>query len=75
MRVTKEVRTTFGVGRSHYEIYLPAGLRVRRIEGEPGVQQYFLDEFPVNLFPIDSFIRHDAIHYGIRLSESETEEI
>lgn len=81
MRVTKEVKLTFGVSRSRYEIHLPAGLRVKRIEGEPGVQQYFLDEFPVNLpppytsFPIDSFVRHDAIHYGIRLSESETEEV
>lgn len=82
MKITKEVSLMFGVGYNtqRYEIRLPAGLRVKKIEGEAGVQQYFLDEFPTNLkppytsFPVDSFVRHDAIHYGIRLSEDQVEE-
>lgn len=79
-KVTKEVRLMFGVSRMRYEIHLPAGLRVKKIEGEAGRQQYFLDEFPINQkppftsFPIDSFVRHDAQHYGIRLNEDEVQD-
>lgn len=79
MKVTKEVKLIFGVSRMRYEIHLPAGLRVRKIEGD-GTKQYFLSEFPINSkppftsFPIDSFIRHDAIHYGIRLNENQVQD-
>lgn len=76
---TKECKIMFGVSRMRYEIHLPAGLRVKPIKGEPGTQMYFLDEFPVNLkppftsFPVDSFVRHDAMHYGIRLSADQVD--
>lgn len=80
MRVTKEVRLMWGV-RIKYEIHLPAGLKVKLAEKGPMETQdtYFLDEFPINLplpytsFPMDSFTRHDAIHYGIKLTADQTE--
>lgn len=82
--VTKECRVMFGV-RHKVEIHIKAGLRVKLIEGEPmadpNAPMYFLDEFPVNLpapytsFPMDSFTRHDAEHYGIRLTAEQVEEV
>lgn len=83
MKVTKEVKFIWGVGHKSmwFEMHLPAGLRVKKIEGEPGQQMYFLDEFPTCLkppftsFPIDSFTRHDAIHYGVRLTEDQVQNV
>lgn len=83
-KVTKETSVMFGVGYNtpKYEITLRAGLRVKPIKGEPGggPQMYWLDEFPTNekppytSFPMDSFTRHDAIHYGIRLTEEQVQD-
>jgi hypothetical protein len=79
MKVTKQVKINFGVSNMRYEIELPAGLRVKKITGEPMADpenpQYFLDSFPFVLFPVNSFIRHDAVHYGIRLDESQVQDV
>lgn len=84
MKVTKEIKMMWkGGGRIPFEIQLPAGLKVRPVEPYPTQTQpeYFVDELPTNLkppytsFPIDSFYRHDAIHYGIRLTEDQVQEI
>ena len=83
MKVTKEIKNhKFQVSTMIYDIDLPAGLRVKPIKGEAG--NYFLDEFPSNYpgpdaqkytsFCRDSFLLHDASHYGIRLNENQVEE-
>lgn len=70
---TKELRNVrFQVSSMIYDVDLPAGLRVKAIDREPGY--YFLDEFPAAIFPKDGFMYHDAIHYGIRLHESQVED-
>lgn len=65
--VTKETIARFKVSRINYTCHLPAGLRVKPVDPlrEPGV--YFLDQLPEWLFPINSFERHDAYYYGVRL--------
>jgi len=77
--VTKQLdNLPFRVHRMEYTLDIPAGLRCREITGEPcstGGKQYFLDEFPVRIFPRDSFVYHDARHYGIRLNESQVEHV
>lgn len=84
-KVTREVRLTFGVSRMKYDVHLPAGLRVKPVGDEPMRSQkseplYWLDEFPTKAeepftsFPINSFIRHDATHYGIRLTEGQVQD-
>lgn len=69
----------FGVCKSRYIVNLQKGLKVIPVPDHEGM--YWLDEFPVNngqvftSFPIDSFIRHDAVHYGIKLNSSQVEEL
>ena len=84
MKVTKEVELDWkGGGRFYRKIRLPAGLRVKPIPFEPmrNEPMYWLDEFPTDLpkyytsFPINSFERHDATHYGIRLNEEQVQEV
>lgn len=80
-KVTREIVMLWGV-KFPIEIRLPAGLRVKPVEPYPMQTrpEYFLAEFPVSLpppytsFPIGSFYRHDAIHYGIRLTEDQVQE-
>ena len=81
-KVTKEITMLWGV-RHKFEIKLRAGLKVRNttIHGEKLPEgEYFLDEIPTNekppytSFPINSFYRHDAIHYGIRLTEDQVQD-
>ena len=74
MKVTKEIKgLQFHQGRMIYDVNLQEGLRVKPISGRPGM--YWLDEFPSNpkpgftAFCRDSFLYHDAVHYGIRLGE------
>lgn len=46
---------------------IPAGLRcTATTKGN-----YFLDEFPSDLFPNWSILRHDAEHYGIALTPDQ----
>ena len=72
---TKAVRATFSAGQSHYAVDLPAGLRcttsVRTGTGEH--IGYYLDEFPIKLFPARSMIRHDAEHYGLLLTDEQVD--
>lgn len=73
---TKSCHVKFGVGKMHYELDLPAGLQVRPVltgtEGFNG--NYNLDQFPVSIFPFNSFVRHDATHYGIVLTPDQVTE-
>jgi hypothetical protein len=68
---TKQVTVSFK-GQS---LALPAGLRVKPVAPYPTQvrKQYWLDEFPADLFPPNSIIRHDAVHYGVWLEESEVQ--
>lgn len=84
MKVTKEIKMMWrGGGKVAFEIQLPAGLRVRERENYPTKSrvEYWLDEIPTHLplpytsFPIDSFFRHDAIHYGIILTEEQVQDV
>ena len=76
---TRGGEVTFGPGHtplSTYRLTLPAGLRVKRIEGlgaGSGLGKFWLDEFPVDLFPLGSIKLHDAVHYGVVLSPEEVQ--
>lgn len=71
-KVTKELKGfRFKGGSSHgYTIDIPAGLLVKPADHG----QYFLDELPLDLFPVNSFERHDATYYGVRLNEEHVVE-
>ena len=66
MKVTKDITMMWGV-RHKFEIRLRAGLRVRNTNSHG-------EKPPYTSFPVDSFYRHDAIHYGIRLSEEQVQD-
>lgn len=66
---TKAVTTQF----KGQTLAIPAGLRAVRITSGATAGNYFVDEFPTSLFPINSIIRHDAVHYGVMLTPSEVE--
>jgi len=68
---TKAVTVQF---RGH-ALTLPEGLQVEPVAPYPTQNrpQYWLKEFPEALFPQGSIERHDAIHYGVWLEESEVE--
>lgn len=54
--------------REHGIVNLPAGLRVSPVPEPRGSfpeGTHFLDEFPEDVFPKNSMILHDAIHYGV----------
>ena len=53
---------------------LPAGLRCKVFHTGQGRQGFYLDEFPRDLFPPSSFIRHDAVHYGVAIPAEAVEE-
>ena len=82
-KVTRDTTMQWGV-RFPFEIRIRAGLKVRNTTSDgrkldPG--EYFLEQIPViekppyTSFPIDSAYRHDAIHYGIRLNESQVQDV
>jgi hypothetical protein len=56
------------------KVEVPDGLRVKPV-GSSRTGWYFLDEFPFDVFPRDSFERHDAIHYGLVIQEEHTVEV
>jgi hypothetical protein len=70
---TKSQKVVFKVSRMVYELDIPAGLRTRLINVGGTKGSYFLDEFPHELFPANSFVRHDAEHYGIVLTPDQVE--
>jgi hypothetical protein len=50
------------------EVTVPAGLRVVFLP-DPSGGRYVLDDFPFGMFPVDSILRWDAIHYGLPIPE------
>lgn len=58
-----DVRGYYGGSALGYpDFQLPKGLKCT----PSGMQgQFFLDQFPKEIFPLDSGLRHDAEHYGI----------
>lgn len=50
---------------------IPAGLRVKLIESGGNAGNYFLDEFPDEIFPPKSFFTDDAIVYGVEFEPEE----
>lgn len=54
-----------------HEVEIPEDLRCVVIDGGTTQGNYYLDELPCSLFPPDSFIRHDATHYGFMLTPDE----
>ena len=73
MKVTKQHRVKWSVGRMHYDTTIPKGLRVQFLESPSG-GRWVLDEFPVSVFPMYTIERSDAIHYGITISEENIED-
>ena len=72
--ITTEQVKTFGPGHtplSRYTLRIPAGLRVLPITEGATAGKYWLDEFPEELFPLRSMVRHDAIHYGVTFEAHE----
>lgn len=67
-KVTKQCKVNF---REYGEIEIPEGLRVTEIKEGSTKGSYFLDQFPANLFPPNSIIKHDAVHYGVVLSKDQ----
>ena len=53
---------------------VPAGLRCKPVAHGSGAKGFYLDEFPVDLFPTHSLIRHDATHYGVAIPVDAVEE-
>lgn len=49
---------------------VPAGLRCV----PAGLRRFFLDEFPMDVFPSGSTLRHDAVHYGVVLGSEDVED-
>ncbi len=77
MKVTKATQVHFTAASQTTDygmINIPAGLRVREIQTGRTKGMYFLEEFPNDLFPRNSMIRHDAVHYGITLSADMVQE-
>lgn len=74
---TKECEITWkggsGPGVPPYTTKIPQGLKARPCEDSSG--QFFLDELPIDLFPPNSFERHDATYYGVRLNQDQVEQI
>ncbi len=57
------------------DLALPAGLRVKPVAPYPTQTrpQFWLDEFPADIFPRGSMILHDAEHYGVWLEAGEVQ--
>ena len=56
-----------------YEFHLPKGLRCQIILEGGTKGKFFLDEFPKDIFPPNSFERDDAIHYGVIINPEDVE--
>lgn len=58
------------------KLTIPAGLRAAPVAPYPTQTrpQFWLEEFPTDLFPPNSIERHDAVHYGVWLEQSDVEE-
>lgn len=56
------------------EFTIPAGLRCKMVTNGGGRRSFYLDQFPVDLFPGNSCLRHDATHYGVTIPDSAVEE-
>jgi hypothetical protein len=54
---------------------LPAGLRCRAISEGGTAGKFFLTELPRDIFPPNSFIRHDADHYGVVLEAADVDDL
>ena len=70
MTTTKAVSVKF---RGYGTVDLPAGLRCSKISTGGTAGLYWLDEFPPELFPRNSMILHDAVHYGLTLNLDQVE--
>jgi hypothetical protein len=55
-------------------VHLPAGLEVVRLN-DPSGGRWVLDQFPPDLFPIGSIVRHDAQHHGVTIPDRVVEEL
>lgn len=74
--VTKACTVHFGPNAtplSNYTVTLPAGLRVEEIRDGATRGNFWLDQFPLEIFPGDSLMRWDAIHYGVTLGRDQVE--
>ena len=76
--MVKIYRTTHEIHLLAYRNYgplgIPAGLRCRPITEGGTAGKFFLDEFPSALFAPNSFLLHDAIHYGVVLEPADVAE-
>lgn len=62
-----------GSNLPYADFTLPAGLRCKAISEGGTAGKFFLNELPLDLFPANSCIRHDAEYYGITLDAEDIE--
>ena len=68
----------YGGGSPHapYDPFtIPAGTRCQQVTHGGGRIGFYLDEFPANLFPGGSCIRHDVTHYGVHIPDEAVEDV
>jgi hypothetical protein len=60
--------------KGYEDFKVPAGLRCKPIMEGSTSGKFWLDELPRDIFPPNSFIRHDATHYGVVIEEADVVE-
>lgn len=70
MRLKQDLTVEF----KGHTLNLPRGLRCVQITRGGTVGKYWIDEFPLHIFPAGSILKHDAIHYGIVIGPEMVEE-
>ena len=63
----------FCPGALPYHLEIPAGLDVAMIHDSQGKGHWMLNEFPQDLFPLGSILRHDITHRYIYLEHDNVE--
>lgn len=69
----RDMSITFKVGNMSHTVHLRKGMRCALITEGGTAGQYFVDEFPLDIFPGNSIVRHDAWHYGIVIPSDNVE--
>lgn len=75
-KLKREVALTFHYGNAmSSDLKLPKGLRCKKIDRGTIAGKFWIDEFPSEIFPRNSILLHNAIHYGVVVEAANVEEI
>lgn len=64
-----------GSNLGYEDFTLPAGLRCKAIHEGSTAGKFFLTELPTDIFPPNSFIRHDADYYGVVIEAADVDDL